>query len=210
MKKIKNLNKLVIDTYDVIADRYNQEFGDDMSDKEYVDKFLEFVEKGKILDVGCGVGNLTKYINDNGFDVIGIDLSQGMLNIAKERFKDIDFKIMDMTNIELPKNSFDALFVAYSLFYLPSDKIEGTISGFVELLKEKGKIMFILQEGEGDIIIDEPFYPNKKLYINYFTKEEISNLLESFGFKILYLDTRCPKSDIELKNNKIIIIAELK
>ena len=208
-KSFKDLNKMVVNTYDIIAEDYNREFGNDMGDKEYIDKFLKEVKKGKILDVGCGVGNLTKYIKDNGFEVLGIDLSNSMIKIAKERFTDIKFQIMDMTKIDLPKSSFEALFVAYSLFHLPPDKIENTMKGFVELLKNRGKIMLILQEGQGDAIVDEPFKPTEKMYINYFSKELIINLLKKFNFKILHFDTRGASSSMELGNKKLFIIAEL-
>lgn len=208
-KNSKNLNKMVIKTYDIIAEDYRKEFGNDMSDQEYIDKFLKEVKTGSILDVGCGVGNLTKYIKDNGFEVLGIDLSSSMIKIAKERFPDIEFKIMDMAKIKLPKNSFDGLFVAYSLFHLPPNKIEKTIKGFVELLKPQGKIMIILQEGQGEVIIDEPFKPSEKMYINYFTKESILKLLENFNFKILHFNTRSAYGSMELGSNKLFIIAEL-
>lgn len=207
--KIKDLNKMVINTYDIIAEEYNKEFGNDMSDKKYIDKFLKEVNNGNILDVGCGVGNLTKYIKDKGFKVLGIDLSNNMLKIAKQRFPDIDFQIMDITNIKLPKHSFDALFVAYSLFHIQPSKIEDTMKGFVEILKTNGKIMLILQEGQGETIIDEPFNPTEKMYINYFTKDSIVNLLEKFNFKILHLHTRNANSSMELGNNKLFIIAKL-
>jgi ubiquinone/menaquinone biosynthesis C-methylase UbiE len=206
---IKDLNKMAVNTYDIIAEDYNKVFGNDMSDKEYIDKFLREVNKGRILDVGCGVGNLTKYIKDKGFEVLGIDLSNNMLKIAKERFPDVEFKLMDMTDIKLPKNSFDALFVAYSLFHLPPNKIENTAKGFVELLNSKGKIMFILQEGNGDVIVDEPFKPSEKMYINYFTRDTIVGLLKKLNFKILHFDTRGAKSSMELGNNKLFVIAEL-
>lgn len=210
-KNNKNLNNMVINTYDIIAQDYNKAFGNDMSDKKYIDKFLKKVSPGgKILDVGCGVGNLTKYIKDNNFDVMGIDLSKKMLNIAIKRFPDIKFKLMDMTNIKLIDNSFDALFIAYSLFHLPPNKIEETMEGFIKLLKRKGIIMLILQEGKGDAIIDEPFNPSHKMYINYFNKDILYDLLEKYNFKILYFDTRSANNSMELGNNKLFLIAELK
>lgn len=208
-RSYETLKKMVINSYDAISKDYNREFGNDMSDKKYIDQFLKEVGKGTILDVGCGVGNLTKYIQDNGFEVLGIDLSNKMLEIAKERFPDVSFQIMDMTEIKFPKNSFDALFVAYSLFHVPPNKVENTLKSFVKLLKNKGKIMFMLQEGQGEAIIDEPFNPSEKMYINYFLKKDIITLLEKFNFRILHFDTREANGSMEQSNSKLFIIAEL-
>ena len=101
---MKDKNMIAVDTYNKIAQEYDKEFGNDYSDTPYVDKFLNYLEGKKVLDIGCGVGNLTKYIMDKGFNVEGIDLSKEMLNIAKQKFNDIKFCEMDMKKITLKKN----------------------------------------------------------------------------------------------------------
>ena len=105
-------NKLAIDTYNLIASEYENEFGADYSDAPYIDKFLESLNGKEILDIGCGLGNLTNYMNEHGFNVIGIDLSDEMLKIAKSKYKHITFKKMDMREINIDKQ-FDqfAIFV---------------------------------------------------------------------------------------------------
>lgn len=64
----------------------------------------EHIEDGIILDLGCGTGVLTRALNDSGYDMIGIDLSEEMLNIAKARTKDeakILYLCQDMREFEL-------------------------------------------------------------------------------------------------------------
>ncbi len=78
-------NKLAIDTYNMIASEYDNEYGTDYSDAPYIDKFLESLNGKEILNIGCGLGNLTNYMNEHGFNVIGIDLSNEMLKIAKSQ-----------------------------------------------------------------------------------------------------------------------------
>ena len=87
MKKltVEEKKKGVIDDYDDIAREYAEEFFFDTSDNQYIDYFLQSLEGTKILDVGCGNGKDCKYILQKGFDINGIDLSKGMLEIAKER-----------------------------------------------------------------------------------------------------------------------------
>jgi 2-polyprenyl-3-methyl-5-hydroxy-6-metoxy-1,4-benzoquinol methylase len=45
----------------------------------------------KILDAGCGTGNYTKFLNDLGFNCLGIDLSDKLLEVAKSKFPTILF-----------------------------------------------------------------------------------------------------------------------
>ena len=75
--------KSVIDDYNDIAVEYSEEFDDDTSDNKYIDKFLQCLNGKKILDVGCGTGRDCKYIEQKGYDVIGIDISKEMLKIEK-------------------------------------------------------------------------------------------------------------------------------
>ena len=119
---MKNKNNIAIDTYNEIAQEYEKEFGNDYSDTPYIDIFLNYLDGKKVLDIGCGVGNLTKYILDKGFNVDGIDLSEEMLNIAKSKYDDINFLQMNMKDIILDKK-YDGIMLAYSLFHLTKQEV---------------------------------------------------------------------------------------
>ena len=49
-------------------------------------------KSSKILDVGCGTGNLVGYYNKNGYNIIGIDTSSAMIEKSKEKFPEADFR----------------------------------------------------------------------------------------------------------------------
>jgi ubiquinone/menaquinone biosynthesis C-methylase UbiE len=181
-------SKFAVDTYDKIADIYTKQYFDDLSDIEYVDKFLNLLPRNaNVLDVGSGPGQFSKYIISKGFDVIGIDFSQKMVDIAKEKVSNVTFKQMDMRKLNFENNYFDGLLVAYSLIHIPSTDIHETIDGFHRVLKQNGIIEFITQKGEADKIIDEPFMPSEKMFFNFFTKERITNFLTKANFKIEFL-----------------------
>lgn len=93
---MSNQSKLVVNTYDKVTKQYQNEFGNDYSDVPYIDKFLDSLNGKQILDIGCGLGNLTNYMYQKGFEVTGIDLSDKMLQIAKSTYKNISFEKMDM------------------------------------------------------------------------------------------------------------------
>lgn len=113
-RKIGNLTtkekvKSVIDDYDDIAEEYADEFYEDPSNRKYIDRFLQSLNGRGILDAGCGVGQDCKYMQEKGFETIGIDLSRGMLEVAKERYPQGRFQLMDMANIAYPDNTFDGI-----------------------------------------------------------------------------------------------------
>ena len=204
---MKNKNNIAIDTYNEIAQEYEKEFGNDYSDTPYIDIFLNYLDGKKVLDIGCGVGNLTKYILDKGFNVDGIDLSEEMLNIAKSKYDDINFLQMNMKDIILDKK-YDGIMLAYSLFHLTKQEVLEVLPKYYSLLNNNGKMLLILQSGKGEQVIDEPLKNGLKMFINYYSLEEIREVLEDNKFKILYTDLKKPESEFELGNEKIIIICE--
>ncbi len=68
----------------------------------------------KILDVGCGTGNFSIKLAEMGCKVTGIDVSEEMLNIAREKIKekglDIEVYKMDVYQLDFADNSFEAVF----------------------------------------------------------------------------------------------------
>lgn len=204
---MKDKNMIAVDTYNKIAQEYDKEFGNDYSDTPYVDKFLNYLEGKKVLDIGCGVGNLTKYIMDKGFNVEGIDLSKGMLNIAKQKYSDIKFYEMNMKEITLRKK-YDGIMLAYSLFHLTKKEVIEVLPKYYDLLNSNGKILLILQYGQGERIVNEPLKEGLKIFINYYSQDEIIEILKNNRFKILYTDLKKSESEFELGNDKLVIICQ--
>ena len=85
-------NKQVIKVYNKIAPHYANEF-DSNPDAKFLNIFIKYLNGKKILDIGCGTGKQTKFLYDHGFDVEGVDLSSGMLKIAKNTALVLTYRI---------------------------------------------------------------------------------------------------------------------
>ena len=201
--------KSVIDDYNDIAIEYSEEFDNDTSDNKYIDKFLQCLNGKKILDVGCGTGRDCKYIEQKGYDVIGIDISKEMLKIAKEKYPKGKFAIMDMTNIDYPDNTFDGIMANCSLFHIPEELLSQTIESFKRVLKNNGKLFLILQEGNESKMVEEPYRHGVYVYMNYFSKKNIEQLLEEHNFKIDKIDIEKSFNQFELGSRKIIVYSSI-
>lgn len=95
---------------------YKTKFGNLVDEVETDLAFKLFKpEKGmRILDIGCGTGNFSIKLAEKGCKVIGVDISQEMLKIAREKAKkknlDIEFYNMDVYNLDFQDQTFDAVF----------------------------------------------------------------------------------------------------
>lgn len=76
---------------------------------------LYIPKKSKVLEIGCGTGDILKFVEPkNG---LGIDVSPEMINTAKERYKDISFRVGDIEKLEIDEK-FDYIIMANVIDHL--------------------------------------------------------------------------------------------
>src|SRR5262245_52964189 len=71
----------------------------------------------RILDIGCGTGQLTRQIADHGVAVVGLDYSAQMIEAAKENYPDLEFLVEDASDFAFD-NPFDAVFSNAALHWV--------------------------------------------------------------------------------------------
>ena len=64
-------------------------------------KLLSFGSRGLILDAGCGTGRLSRLLGEKGYDVIGVDVSESMLSVARENCPGQLLLCQDLTKLDL-------------------------------------------------------------------------------------------------------------
>lgn len=109
-------------------------------------------EQGQsILDVGCGTGNFSVKLAEKGAFVTGIDVSEDMLEIAREKSGDlpITFKHMDLYELDFQDNTFDAVFSMAAFEFVKEP--ERALSELFRVLKPGGKLLI------GTIHLDSPW-----------------------------------------------------
>jgi len=102
-------------------------------------------QKKRILDVGTGTGFLAILLAELGHDVTGIDISDGMLEVAREKAQKLGLKIRfmrgDAENLPFGDQTFDGVVCRHLLWTLPNP--EKAISEWVRVTVEGGKIVII-------------------------------------------------------------------
>ena len=99
-----------------------------------------------IAELGCGTGTMTELLSDDGFDITGIDLSEDMLSLAREKVSGVDFHRMDMREFSLDKKQDAIISVADSVNYLEDvDDLSKTLKCVYAALKPGGVFIFDLK-----------------------------------------------------------------
>jgi SAM-dependent methyltransferase len=101
----------------------------------------------RILDVGCGTGQLTSEIAQAGAEVIGIDLSPQMITAARQNFPELQFAVADIASTSYD-TEFDAVFSNAALHWVKDQK--GAIAAIARALKPGGRLVFEMG-GHGNI-----------------------------------------------------------
>lgn len=208
---MEDKNKKAIEIYDIIAEDYAKKFDPIESDDDLIfpNAFLSHLKSGmSVVDLGCGTGFSAGYFVKNGMEVEGVDLSVSMIEIAKRNYPNIKFSVADMRKFS-PEKSVDAVWAGYSLFHFEQEHFESTIQKIKTYLKPNGIFGLVMQEGHGEIESDEPFLPEKKIYIHLYTEEELRIILGKYDFEVI--DKNIKKAaGYEFAHDKILLIAKSK
>ena len=107
----------------------------------WVDKYDGIISErsGKLLDLGCGVGQYSKYFYDKGFSVTSADISERALSYLAERYEGIDTVRVDMTEpLPFAEKSFDVVFANLSIHFFSESDTRSLIAEIKRVLKDDG------------------------------------------------------------------------
>ncbi len=170
-------------------DKYSKVYADYTFDKLMQFQLNEFISKlpknAKVLDIGCGSGRDSHYFHDYGLEVTAIDSSESMLKEAKSRAQGVTLKKMDMKKLTLSKESFDGVWIMATLTTVEKKEALPTLKEAAKVLKKNGILYVAVQEGEGEIIKNNPKYGNVPKFYAYYQQKEMEDLIKQAGFAIL-------------------------
>lgn len=107
-------------------------------------------KNAKLLEIGCGPGNITKYLLSKrpDFDIYGIDIAPNMIELAKNNNPTASFAIMDSRHIDEIKTKYDGIVCGFCLPYLSHTDSQKFITDCYNLLNEDGLLYISFVEGD--------------------------------------------------------------
>jgi cyclopropane fatty-acyl-phospholipid synthase-like methyltransferase len=138
----------------------------------------------KILDIGCGAGvPVDKYFLDRGHKVIGLDISEKQIELARENLPDGEFKVEDMSELVEKEYSVDAVVSFYAIFHTPRETHGEILKKISSFLKINGLLLITMgsSEWEGK---EDNFFGGEMSWSHY-GKEKNRQLVKEAGFEVL-------------------------
>ncbi len=197
------------ETWNKIALLYQNKFMDlDIYDKTY-DFICDNISKkgAHLLEIGCGPGNITKYLLNKrpDYKIFGIDIAPRMIELAKQNNPTANFATMDSRQIDLITLKFDGVVCGFCLPYLSYLDSKKLIADCNILLRENG--LFYISFVEGDAI-NSGFQigsSGERSYFYYHNLNEIKSQLIANNFdSILVFKVNYKKSQTENEIHTIV------
>lgn len=208
-------NNEIKNYYNATANEYSKMYFDELNNKPFDRLFLKrFSEltksKGKVCDVGCGPGEVARFLKDIDVDVFGIDISDGMIKEAQRLNPDIIFKRGNMMALEFQDEELIGISASYSIVNLKLNEVELSLKEFYRVIKLNGYLMLSFHIGSNETIkvekkIDDVNYPIEFMFFDF---DHIKAMLEEIGFEIEEAVIRYPYKNVEYQSRRGYIIAK--
>jgi len=197
------------ETWNKIASIYQDKFMDQELYNDTYDFICNSIKKSnaKILEIGCGPGNITKYLlfKRPDFEIFGIDIAPKMIEFAQKNNPSARFKVMDSRKISELKESYDAIVCGFCLPYLSQKDSEKLFFDSSNLLNNHGLLYLSFVEGDPDKSDFKVGISGDRVYF-YFHKlsEIIKQLTENHFENIKVVKVAYPTSENEKDIHTII------
>lgn len=174
-------------------DQNAQKYSDSQMKKTPFDLLKLFAgylpSKSKVLDAGCASGRDSNELQKMGFDITGIDISKGLLAIAKKTFPQVKFVEGNFLKLPFENASFKGIWAHASLLHFETeDDVIKALKEFARVLEKHGVLLLRvreLQNGQKKYAILSDKLSEHNRFFQYFTKEEVENKLRKAGFTII-------------------------
>jgi 2-polyprenyl-3-methyl-5-hydroxy-6-metoxy-1,4-benzoquinol methylase len=176
------------ETWNKIAQLYEEKFMDlDLYNHTY-DQFCDAIksDRASILDIGCGPGNITRYLLRKRPDlhIEGIDLAPNMIELARKNNPTASFSVSDVRNLHLRNKKTEGIICGFCLPFLSAPECKKLFSDSCKLLHENGVFYLSFVPGNPASSGFISGSSGDRVFFNYHDPDTLMNELTETGFEI--------------------------
>jgi SAM-dependent methyltransferase len=193
--------------YDQIAKEYTEtvigEHEKKPKDREVLRRFLrEIGGRGPVWDFGCGPGQTAGYLKNLGLEISGLDLSEKMLEQARQLHPEIPFRKGDVLDLEFRNDSLAGVVAFYAIVHFTEEQVARAFREILRVLRPDGIFLFTYHVGGKTIHLNE--FQGKKIDIDFmfFNTDFIFRCLKDSGFEAIEIVEREPYPGVEYRSRR--------
>jgi ubiquinone/menaquinone biosynthesis C-methylase UbiE len=175
--------------YDTVAADYAALLHDELArkpiDRAVLGAFAELIAAdggGVVADLGCGPGRVTGYLASLGVDAFGVDLSPGMIEVAKEAHSGLRFTVGSMDALDVEDASLAGALAWYSIIHTPDDRQPALFAEFARVIRPGGWLLLAFQVGDEVVHLSHAYGHDLSLDTRRQRPERIAKVLDAAGF----------------------------
>jgi SAM-dependent methyltransferase len=204
--------------YDAVARAYHAQLGDELAgkplDRALLESLIELAGAGTIADVGCGPGHVTRFLAARHTDVIGIDLSPRMIDIAREQAPALAFAVGSMLQLPAADDAWSGAIALYSIIHLTADERAVACREFARTVRPGGWLLVAFHIDSPDFATGEVNHLTnwfgESVDVDGFFLEpaDVVRDIETAGFTIMSTLVRQPWPEAEYPSRRSYILAQ--
>jgi ubiquinone/menaquinone biosynthesis C-methylase UbiE len=199
-EKTKSHIDKIRSNYDALASAYAREISGELDHRPLERKLLQkFAAEcdGLICDLGCGPGHVSEYLSRFNANVIGLDLSSGILKEARARHSEPIFLQGDMLDLPFTAAKLAGIIAFYSIIHFDNNQVARAFAEMARVLKPGGLVLLGVHVGREVVHVNELWGIPVDFDAAYFDLHGLAGSLEIHGFKIIETIQRKPHSEVE-------------
>jgi SAM-dependent methyltransferase len=202
--------------YDRIADEYARRIYDELRHKpldcQLLKRFADSLRDlpGVVCDLGCGPGQIARYLHGCGVRVYGIDLSDEMLTQARRLNPEITFERGDMRSLPVENGAWAGIAAFYSIVNLPPDDVAQAVKEMHRVLITNGRLLLSFHVGDDNLHLEQDVWGlGVALETTLFRVRTIAGYMRDAGLEIEEIVEREPYGeDVEYQSRRAYIFAQ--
>jgi ubiquinone/menaquinone biosynthesis C-methylase UbiE len=170
--------------YDIAAAQFRSDLSTQSDSRIALEQWAARVASGgRILDVGCGAGPATRWLEAAGYQVLSLDISAEMLRLTREGRLGAWTALADMRALPAATAAFDGLTALFSLLHIPKAEAPRVVAEFRRVVKPGGAVLIAMVRGQGDQVEATEWAAGRAMHFSGYQETELAALLAAHGFQ---------------------------
>ncbi|WP_299677936.1 class I SAM-dependent methyltransferase [uncultured Dokdonia sp.] len=199
------------ETWNRVAKQYEEVFMDlDIYNESY-DQFCEFIGRkdASILEIGCGPGNITRYLSKQqpSYKILVTDIAPNMIALAQKNVPSATFQLLDIRQLDTLEGYFHGIIIGFTLPYISKEETKKIFQDTYLKLHTNGTLYVSFVAGDDK---DSGFITGSsgdRAYFYYHNIDDIKKVVSSQKFKIKrHLEASYKKKNDTTEIHTILIL----